>query len=501
MAALRTIWNKLLLILAIIVVVDALVFFYIILFPGQPVARELSKYEPVFTLLMGSEFRSPIEERVDEPSPRGVQITVRYVEGDQMVAIPRGHPVFADPAIDAKLLGRNDKSSNRRSIAEKDGWYLLEFSFGRGWVHPFITDQYLSTANRAEENTASAERYAEQQNDDLLSVEQPPITMYENVRLPTYAERRRERLQAIFDRFDSSELALLPTSVDPDRLLSAMELIGEGRLEQRISDFVIFFTDERWGSRSASLLANLRSEYQKLLGPVILEKGARSNAFVFLLPDMASYKEFYPMARSSGTMIHAGHYEGGLMAIHPNMYQGVSRYRTLVHEATHHYNFLLLRISGAEKLTWLDEGFATYFGYSRQLESGEIVAGAFPHVNQGRIRYTPADSPMLSRRDGPESRVVMMQRKLRGANPLKIERLLTMENQAFYEGDVLQNYTQSWLFVHFLLHAEDGALRSRLYEFIRKARLNPVDTDQFEELMGMSAGEFNKRWRRYVLSL
>jgi hypothetical protein len=498
MKTVKKIWSIVLLLAAFLIVVDALVFFYIVSNPTDPLAQSLQQYEPIFQVLKKSELRSPDEEGA-ELQPRGVQITVRYVEGGQMVAIPKGHPIFAKPNLDAQIIAQNEEARNRAAIAERDGWYLLKFSFGNGWVHPFITEQYVAVEDEAEKNTATASRHSTQ-SDQVLLKPKPRKTdrVALDIGLPTFAERRRQRLQQIFGQFDSAELALLPTAADPERLSTAMDLMGNNLQKQQTGDFVLFYTDAKWGDRSAQLLANLRDVYEDLLHPAILDRQARSNAFVFLMPDMESYKDLYPAAISRGSTINAGHYEGGLMAIHPNSYRGQSRYRTLVHEAAHHYNFLLLRISGVPKLTWLDEGLATYFGFSRQGSDGLINPGNFPNLAAGQIR----SSGGAVRGDSPEYRIRSVQQKLaRFSNYLDIEYLLNLSNEAFYQNDIIDNYNRGWLFVHFVLHGENQAYRDKFFDFIAKARLNPMKLEDFEEIFGMKVKEFERRWRAYVRAL
>lgn len=497
MKVFKRVWRWVLTILAVVIILDAVAFFYILSAPETDLGKFLSRHEPVFKMLQRSELRSPLDTQASlRPQTR---ITVRYVEGDQYVALPEGHPVFKHPNLKAEIIGRNEETRNAISFSEADGWYQIEYSAGRGWVHPFVTKDFVEFNKQARAANTRAELQANG------SIKPDPLAVPARSRTPTLnsiLERRTKKLEKLFERFGSKELALLPTSADPERLQEALELMGDDVRQLKAGDFIVYYIDSNWGDTSGKLLRNLRQEYYELLAPVIADQeGALSNAFVFLMPDMLAYKQFYPAVIESDSAVHAGHYEGGLLAIHPNSFQGMSRYRTLVHEATHHYNYLLTRINNLEGLIWLDEGLATYFGFSRQLSDGSVHAGEFQSAEKGQLRAGAAALQGMLTPDSPEHRIIRWQRKLSRGASLDVSAFLNMKNADFYKGDIISNYTRSWLLIHFFLHGEEERLRPAFYELITMARTRRISIADFERIAAMSVAEFNSLWESYVRSL
>lgn len=496
------IWSGTLLALAAVVVVDALAILIIIAAPESDLGRWLSRHEPVFNLLIASDARTP--ETPKPVVPPAVERTVRIVQGPHYLILTPGHPIFAGPGIESGVRGAVQKNVRLKVEEEQDGWYRLSFSFGEGWIHPFVTAKFLSAETRDRVEPLIADAGSADGEPGTMQVEmrveaddgrRPDAIYFENL-----AEQRRPLLfTELLSDYDPSDLAALPPGTDPARLQLATQLLGDRPKQARVGDFILRYQDDRWAGEARRALTSLRETYQEAFADILDEGRIAHVAYLFLLPNMDRYRDFYPDARTTGTIQTAGHYEGGIIAIHPDVADGGNHERTLVHEAVHHYNNILLGINGNPALTWLDEGLATYFGLSRIDGDGNLHPGEFPG-NTVRIRVDPqARNGLLLNTGSPEGRIYLLQRELNGGMKIDLNAFLAKHGEEFYTGNILSNYSLAWMLVHFMMHADAGAYRGAFLTYVDEAREGEVPPARLAELAGLSMENLQNKLRAWIL--
>lgn len=136
----------------------------------------------------------------------------------------------------------------------------------------------------------------------------------------------------------------------------------------------------------------------------------------------------------------------------------------IVHEAVHQLMFELIS-EPADVTNWLSEGYACYFGTSKlvggELKLGQVDPDTYPAW--WRSRYAPEKFMTLS--DLLDVVGPNLDRQ-RDPNPF---------------------YLQSWLFVHYLLHGEDGKHRKAFRSFLVQAVQGKSRTPTFEKIVGRLA--------------
>lgn len=511
MRKLKRIWRGLLTFVAILVLVDAVAFFTIVFLPDSEAGQWLARHEPVFNLLQGTSLRSREEETSPPPPTVDRSKRIRFVEGDHYVRIGPGHPIFSGPSIESDFIGKTTREVNLKVEREQDGWFQLQFSSGKGWIHPFVTARFVeggkggrggeSDERLADAGTAERDQPGSSGGMQIeIRVEpddgrRPDAIYFENLG----ARRRPVLFNELFSKYDPADLAALPPGADPARLQLATQLLGEKPKQKKIGDFILRYQNDRWGERSARVLKGLRQTYRQLFGNLIESEDREQVAYIFLLPNMKAYKEFYPEAMDNGSMQTGGHYEGGLIAVQPGI-RGTNPNSTIVHEAVHHYDNILLGIGGNENLTWLDEGLATYFGLSRIDSDGTLHPGEHDLRNTGRV--DPFDrSRQVLNTSSSLARIILLQQELRRGYRIRIAELLNRHGDAFYKGKVIVNYSAAWLLVHYLLHGKDGAYRETFFQYIDAARRGPVSVAEFANILGVSITRLEDELRAYAFNM
>jgi hypothetical protein len=508
MSTLRRITSWFFLALAVLIITDAAAIFTIVLWPESDIGRWLAANEPVFRFLQASPFKSSQNETSPPPEPKP-KVHVRMVQGPHYVLIGPGHPIFERPDIHSPVIGEVQREVNLPALAEQDGWFLLEFSIGRGWVHSFIRSgpKLAAVGVRGGQPVLKPPEAVGEGGLKQMKVEifvgvdtgEPDAVALDGSLLNPSAE------QELFRHYSSSDLAALPLGVDPERLLLATRLMGEEVGEIRLGEFIIRYQDKSWAEEAEKVLKNLRTIYLETFAPIIPERASEDKVFVLLLPSFDAYQEFYPEAQSGrgGTVRTAGHYEAGIIALYPDPQRGRGTLNTLVHEATHHYNHTILGFPRDRSALWLDEGIANYFGNSTidkdgNLKLGVIATGPRPWRGAG-------DTPVyrlpgqLSYDNPPLARIVWLQNEMRRGWHFRFSDLLSREaRSSFYSENPMRNYSISWMLVHFLMEGKDGSYREPFMRYIREEVQGRGGVEALEKAFGVPCEQLEEELRDYV---
>jgi len=165
------------------------------------------------------------------------------------------------------------------------------------------------------------------------------------------------------------------------------------------------------------------------------------------------YREFRPK----------GHYGSlfDVITLHTDAGDTGSLADAIVHEAAH--QLFTQRILGGElsDSTWLNEGVASYFGYTRTDENGVFTSGEIGGKATALFLRPPKDGGTERKqglrqvREGLEA--------ARSSERLLVDEVISIRDPATFYGERAPlNYATSWLLVHYLLHG-DGAVHAEAF--------------------------------------
>lgn len=156
---------------------------------------------------------------------------------------------------------------------------------------------------------------------------------------------------------------------------------------------------------------------------------------------------------------------------------GGLRLGTLVHEATHQLLFVTAfreRGGQGEIPPWVNEGLAEYVATS--------VVGAPPLVLEPGL---PAQHHFRAHAGA--------------GKPHDLGRVLAFSTTDYQASDdPALKYAQSYTFVHFLLHAEDGKHRAGFFAYLRLVYAGRGSTTDLEKCLGTDRRKLERAWSEYA---
>lgn len=498
--------------LALLIVLEAASLLTIILLPGSGAAAWLAQCDPVFNLLADLGLRPKAGPELTFRAQPEVKVT--FVEGPTWVVVRPGLEVFAEPDFGSEVIGVVEKSAKLKALEERDGWFWLDFPDGPAWIHP---TGYVTTVTRGDnpeqgggEETAVFERptVIESGLKDMrieIRVEpdderRPDFVYFDNEpRSPrplTFAE--------LSGGNDSTIAATLPREINPARLQLAIVLLGGEAETLEVDQFVIRHRDRAWAGEAEAVLRSLIALYDAQFSGMKSYTARQKPAYVFLLPTLEDYRRFYPQARVGEEARTAGHYEPGIIAIHPDLGPDGEPTRSLAHEAVHHLNRTQMGFPSDDSLIWLEEGLANYFALSEIDSGGSIKLGAIDTRLQGKYKTEMSGSSvrLMLNASPPYSRILMLKEKLRRKPEIGLEHILGSRSESyFYSDDIFFNYNVSWLLVHYLFHGKEGEYRERFLDYINEAVHGRGGMAVFERVMGITVQDLERELRNYAFRL
>jgi hypothetical protein len=166
----------------------------------------------------------------------------------------------------------------------------------------------------------------------------------------------------------------------------------------------------------------------------------------------------------------------------------------LVHEATHAFLDQFVVKPDVRLPAWLNEGFATYMGYSFVV-GGQIQPGLF-YANQ-TVEYLTGTASRQAPATAAAKRVA---RKIKRGPLITLDELVTADRATFYGKAYRDHYDLSWAFVHFLRHGvRDGEKRfsKLLAAFARGSEWATA----FEEAYANTPSDLEPALHNYVLQI
>jgi hypothetical protein len=170
---------------------------------------------------------------------------------------------------------------------------------------------------------------------------------------------------------------------------------------------------------------------------------------------------------------------------------------TLVHEAAH--QLIDREIAGGRigvMSTWLNEGLASYFGFTFRDKKGAFHAGRIGGKSTALLRDAPGGG------NGDAARHVKGVRAATKSPEWRewvIPGLIDASGASFYDNEnVLLNYSTAWLLVHFLLHGEDGRYADGFARYVEAELAGRGGSETLFEILGVDAGELRDAFVAYV---
>ena len=128
---------------------------------------------------------------------------------------------------------------------------------------------------------------------------------------------------------------------------------------------------------------------------------------------------------------------------------------SLFHEATHLFNEQFT--TGEEFAWWVDEGLAVYFAGTRVDKHGRFEVGAIRDSQRRHLTSKKGRQYDMTIRFDPREDLRLAFYAYARQEHLTLDKLLAVNNSKLNERNARLAYTESWLLVHYLLHAHEGS--------------------------------------------
>lgn len=165
----------------------------------------------------------------------------------------------------------------------------------------------------------------------------------------------------------------------------------------------------------------------------------------------------------------------------------------LVHEAAHQLINRRIGLGGGGPL-WLEEGLASYFGYTMRNGDGRFETGRIGGKGTSLVNGAPE-------KGGGQARALLSRvKKLAKADvEWSLDDLLRLEDpRVFYDSAAQDRYAVSWLLVHFLFHGDDGAHAQGFADYLRHAAEGRGGTDMLYADLGLGQSALQASFADYV---
>ena len=221
-------------------------------------------------------------------------------------------------------------------------------------------------------------------------------------------------------------------------------------------------------------------------------------ARIYLFYSRAKVKQLYPYEDARDDIATVGHYADyfDVVALHTDSILPDDFPDTLVHEAAHQLVQNRLYGPGRRPSIWLTEGLAEYFGNTLRddggFQTGKIGGKGVSffkkqHGSDRRTGWAQARSYRSALKEG------------KGVTPDQLIRI--SDPDVFYEGRMLERYAASWMLVHFLLHAGDGAHAQAFVTYIKHEAARDGGPEALYKDLGMSPVQLEAAFETYLAKL
>jgi len=198
-----------------------------------------------------------------------------------------------------------------------------------------------------------------------------------------------------------------------------------------------------------------------------------------------------------------GHYGSvnDAVVVHSDAGPAATLADTLIHEAAHQLISQRLYPDGQRPHPWVAEGLASYFGYTFLDKGGDYRPGVIGGKSVDLYKRKGGKGP------GNEAkrRLRMFRTEFKGLGPEDeqiFDWIVSIDDSSlFYGSDVRVTYPASWVLVHFLLHADEGAHAAAFFSYLEADGEGDGTTAVLYEGLGMTPEELESRVRGYLKGL
>ncbi len=142
----------------------------------------------------------------------------------------------------------------------------------------------------------------------------------------------------------------------------------------------------------------------------------------------------------------------------------------------------LAKLRSGKGLMWFHEGLANYYGASC-VRDGKFVAGAYLEGGQS------------------SRSLAWVKEAIRQGKALSLDQVADGQASDFLGERFDLYYSQAWLFVHFLQHAENGRYRNKWLRLVGYFRTHEGGVETFRKVFGHAPSELREAWERHVMEL
>lgn len=220
---------------------------------------------------------------------------------------------------------------------------------------------------------------------------------------------------------------------------------------------------------------------------------------IYLFYSYYKYNELLTGDKRFGSFRPSGHYRPffDLVVTYSDSVAAEDLPELMVHEAAHQLMEQRLFGRPALRSPWLNEGMASYFGYTARNEKGRFQAGRIGGKKTALVR-----GASRGRAREASARLADFRQALKRRPSFSITSAIDVDDPSLFYGDGVEwRYTAAWLLVHFLLHGQGGEHREGFESYLRQEALGQGGVDMLLEDLGLSAERLDDAYRDYVRHL
>lgn len=281
-------------------------------------------------------------------------------------------------------------------------------------------------------------------------------------------------------------------------LAKAEELIADRNYDAKETEHYLVRTDDPrlLVSETAELLESFRAYFDSFFsGRIELRKWEKPSE-IFLFYSRYKYRQLLSGRAADADTPFTGHYMPmvGVIAAHTDSGSPVFLADLLVHEAAHHLIHRRLYGNEIQPSTWINEGLAQYFEYTKRDKSGKFLPG----------KLGPKEAMLVKdgrrpRRWAGDVEFNRFRKLIKELEPGFLDELIRLwDTGRFYGEGYSERYTASWVLVHYLLHADGGTHSDGFLGYIKKEAAGEGGPDLFYEAIGMTPEQLEAGIREHV---
>lgn len=270
----------------------------------------------------------------------------------------------------------------------------------------------------------------------------------------------------------------------------ADELFNQNNKNAFQSEHYIVITDHPDSSAAQEIaltFESIRAVYCSLFKGILPIREEKFQARIILFQFAWAFQRFYRKAfdedpgRTVGCYIHGT----PIIASHYERASKRDLLSTLIHNGVYQLNDQILYSKNASGNLWVNVGLAGYFAQTKQSRKGELKIGKIDWKSGGVKCVLPR-----------------IQRMIKKKTYIKLADLISCDDRnVFYGENHTAYFGESWLFVHFLLHFEEGRYKKKFREYMTHEIEGEGSLISFKEVFGDNLEPLEKRFLKYVLQL